>query len=83
MNCFICHAPFHPTTGGLFGHQQTPFCGPCVRSCITMVKEWQGRRLGAHAFQIPLWKNIQVVSWLCRNMESKSHLLAWILKAIY
>src|SRR3990167_4782470 len=42
--CFICRGPFHTATGGLFGHQRTPFCGPCVRETIVFSKERTRRR---------------------------------------
>jgi hypothetical protein len=50
VNCFVCKGPYHPATGGLFGHQNTPFCGACVRECIKFLKEWTPRKSGGVRF---------------------------------
>ena len=49
--CFVCGAPWHPSTGGL--HGTTPFCGRCERELVQEMKERQGRGLSPHAFPPP------------------------------
>ena len=56
--CFVCGAPFHPSSGGLFGHQNTPFCGACCRELLGFVKghtarRWNKVRFYDHAYPPP------------------------------
>lgn len=53
--CFTCKGPFHLASGGLFGHQNTPWCGRCVRTGITLAtqRKWYNGAAFEKAASVP------------------------------
>lgn len=49
-HCFVCRGPFHPSTGGLHGPNNTKFCGACEHDFLKWVKGHTARRWGKGRF---------------------------------